>query len=337
MFYNSLYKKQFLQSLERENEIRVYTALFNNSSKVEQQFDTDLYNFTTTEIEILLYNIYSSSKNTLLTYLTFAKKYTDYAIERGDRLSNINLFRMFTYDKIDKFVYKHKQKFFTYEKFLLHVSSFYNASDRALISAIFHGISGTAYSELINLTIEDIKEARNNPTYIVNNEQYYKLKLSNDKKSETIERYVEVPELLLDDMESSYKATIYYTKNGDPSSRTPAKEVISGNHIFRNIEFTDTTTEQIDKQVVYRRIRVLQDLTNNYISSVTNVIDSGILHYMYLLSENGKLDFIKIEKVMRRYNRHIFKNSLSYTVARFSEQYTDALQELYGVVIVNKP
>lgn len=337
MFYNSLYKRQFLQSLERENEIRVYTALFNNSSKVEQQFDTDLYNFTTSEIEILLYNIYSSSKNTLLTYLTFAKKYTDYAIERGDRLSNINLFRMFTYDKVDKFVYKHKQKFFTYEKFLLHVSSFYNASDRALVSAIFHGISGAAYSELINLTIDDIKEARNNPTHVAGDEQYYKLRLLNDKKGETIERYIEVPELLLDDMEKSYRATIYYTKNGDPSSRMPAKDIIGGSHIFRNVEFTDTTTEQIDKQVVYRRMKTLQDLTNNYISSVTNVIDSGILHYMYLLSENGKLDYMKIEKVMRRYSKHIYEKSLSYTIARFYKQYQDALQDLYGVVIVNKP
>ncbi|PCF50139.1 hypothetical protein [Staphylococcus delphini] len=337
MFYNSLYKRQFLQSLERENEIRVYTALFNNSSKVEQQFDTDLYNFTTSEIEILLYNIYSSSKNTLLTYLTFAKKYTDYAIERGDRLSNINLFRMFTYDKIDKFVYKHKQKFFTYEKFLLHVSSFYNASDRALVSAIFHGISGAAYSELINLTIDDIKEARSNPTHVAGDEQYYKLRLLNDKKGETIERYIEVPEVLLDDMEKSYRATIYYTKNGDPSSRRPAKDIIGGNHIFRNVEFTDTTTEQIDKQVVYRRMKVLQDLTNNYISSVTNVIDSGILHYMYLLSENGKLDYMKIEKVMRRYSKHIYEKSLPYTIARFIKQYQDALQDLYGVVIVNKP
>lgn len=146
-FYNSLYKKQFLRSLERENEVRMYTALFNNSSKVEEQLDTDLYHFTTREIEILLYDIYTSSKNTLQTYLSLAKRYADYAIERGDRLSNINLFRLFTQEKIDKYVYKHKQKFFTYRKFLLHVNSFYNASDSALISAIFHGFTGTTYSE----------------------------------------------------------------------------------------------------------------------------------------------------------------------------------------------
>lgn len=337
-FYNAFFKKDFLNSVYQKKEYNLIKALFNKSRELEEFYDTDLFNFSDEQIEYLLYSFQTPSKRTLITYMNFARRYIDFAIDKGYRVSNINIARTFNYNSIDKYLFTHKLKYLTHERFLLGAETLYNPNDRALIKAIFHGFKGIEYSELSNLTIHDVKEAKTNPTRSINGEQYFKIRLKSGlDEDEITERTIDIPNYLIEEFEKAYYEDIYYLNNGEASGQFTDRRIIEGEHIFRNMVFKSNTPEKIDKQVIYRRVRNLKELTEGEISTVTTIQNSGKLYYLYLLSENGELDARKTLEITDRFNMAVISTSINTTIKKIVNKYRDSLEVNYNVKVVNEP
>lgn len=332
MFYNHFFKQEFISQYEGETQKTIIKSLFKKSKSLEEAFDKDLYNFTDKELELLLYAFQSPSKNTISTYLNFIRKYIDYSIEKGNRISNINLARLFTYDKLEKYLYKYKLKFLDRDRMEVVLESLYNDNDKAVIWALFFGINGKEYGELANLTLQDIKDAYNNPTKKINNEQYYAINLKNEiSEYEIEERTMEIPRFLLLYFKLSYGMTDYPLKNGEASAQQKKRMLMKGEHIFRNMEHKRQTTDKIDKQFVYRKLKLINEVSNSEISSVTTIINSGIVYQLYINAKNGVATEETYAKAAEHFNIPLDKKSASYTYKKLAKKYKDILLSSYGV------
>lgn len=337
-YYNNFYKLSFIDSVESDYERKIYKSLFNKSKRSEELFDKDLYNFTDSEIEAFLYSVNTSSRNTLITYVNVARKYVDFAIENGDRISNINLFKTFTYDTMHNYLQAYKSKYLSEVDFNINVDMLYNHCDRAIILSIYHGMGGFEYQEITNLTIDDVKEAKTSPSRVLGGQQYYYIKLREKVNGYNKERYLDIPKSLLIELEKTYYEDTYYLNNGDSNGKVKYSQFIEGKHIFRNINLKKNTSEEkIDKQIIYRRINKLKSITNDSLGSIKTVHNSGFIYNLYLLSKDGKLDFYDVLEVIKRFNLFVNEQSTSFTIKKELKKYEEALKNIYNVEVVNKP
>lgn len=332
MYFNHFYKEQFMQSLQEESTSTIanYVSLFNKSKILEETFDKDLYNFDTSEIELLLYSFNSPSKNTLNTYLNQCKRYTDYAIAHGHRVSNINLFKSFTYDSLKRYVNVYKQKYYSIDDINEMLKDVYNIGDKALYMTIFEGIAGYIYSEISNIKEEDLKNARNNYT----NDGSYLLSVKGISKNtgDLRTRDIAISSSLLNDLFKTNEAIEYYKNNGESNAKATKIEIASGDYVFRNTLRSEDNEPQVNKQYVYRKLRLLKTITEDKISSVTTLINSGIIYHLSKLADDDNL--IGLNQVKEVHERYDFTpNTISpkSSYRTFVRKHEDALYNIYGV------
>ncbi|WP_239740310.1 hypothetical protein [Mammaliicoccus sp. P-M59] len=332
MYFNHFYKEQFMQSIQQESTSTIanYVSLFNKSKILEETFDKDLYNFDTSEIELLLYSFNSPSKNTLNTYLNQCKRYADYAISHGHRVSNINLFKSFTYDSLKRYVNVYKQKYYSIDDINEMLKDVYNIGDKALYMAIFEGIAGYMYSEISNIKEEDIKKARNN----INEDGKHVLSVKGIGKNtgELRLRDIAISKQLLDDLFKTYESVEYYKNNGESKAKATKIEIAQGDYVFRNTLRSEDNEPQVNKQYVYRKLRLLKTITEDKISSVTTLINSGIIYHLSLLADdNNVIGLNQAKEVHERYDFTPNAVSPKSSYRTFVRKHEDALYNIYGV------
>ncbi|MEJ7218436.1 hypothetical protein [Staphylococcus gallinarum] len=327
-YYNHFFKEEFLSTVSEQNRY-YYRSLFNRSATLEKQLDKDLYNFTDADIEIFLYSINTSQKNTLVTYLNQAKNYCEYAIEKGGKISNINVFKTFSYGSLDKYTAKHKMKHLSKDDLEIALKDIVNPNDYALYIALFEGIGGFEYTEISELEIADVKEAYNNPA-----EDGYVINLRSEQKNsdEISTRKLTVSQHLLKSLERAHAQETYLLKNGTSEFRKNERDIIKGSRIFRNVTTTKRPDGKIDKQFIYRKMKVLGEVTEDGISSISTIINSGIIYYMYLLAdENGEIDVRDLKYVTDRFGLSVNSLSPQSSYKALAKKHKEALETNYNV------
>lgn len=335
MYYNHFYKEQFMTEVEQEDSnstVANYISLFNKSKQLEEMFDKDLYNFDSSEIEMLLYSFNTPSRNTLNTYLNQCKRYADYAIGKGDRVSNINLFKTFSYDSLNQYVNVYKQKYITKAELDEILKDVYNVCDKALYLSIFDGIAGYQYSEISNITIDDLKKAEESRT----EDGLYTLEVRGISKNtgELATRKLTVESELLKDLNRTYRTDVYYKNNGNSNAKAPEAIIVDGEYVFRNTQHAEDTGAKVDKQFVYRKLRMLKTISEDAISSVTTLMNSGILYHLSTLAKDGKISINEAKEVFERYDYKANSKHPNSNYRAFGRKHKDALLNLYGVEFV---
>lgn len=326
-FYNHFFKEEFLSTVSEKNRY-YYRSLFNRSATLEQQLNKDLYNFTDAEVEIFLYSINTSQKNTLVTYLNQAKNYCEYAIEKGGKISNINVFKSFSYGSLDKYTAKHKMKHLSKNGLEIALKDIVNSNDFALYVALFEGVGGFEYTELSELKIDDVREAYNNPV-----EDGYVIELRSEQKhsKEIKTRKLTVTKKLLKYLEQSHAQKTYLLKNGASEFTKNERDIIDGSYVFRNVTTTNRPDGKIDKQFIYRKIKVLSEATEGEISSISTLINSGVIYYMYLLAdEDNKIDVKDLKYVTDRFGLSVNSLSPHSSYKTLAKKHKEALEVNYG-------
>lgn len=332
MYFNHFYKEQFLNTLEEESTSTKanYITLFNKSKELEETFGKDLYNFDTAEIELLLYAFNTPSKNTLNTYLNQCKRYTDYAISHGHRVSNINLYKSFSYESLNRYINVYKQKYYSKDDIMEMLKDVYNVGDKALYLTIFEGIAGYMYSELCNLTVEDLKKAQDNTTK--DGMHVLSVKGIGKNTGELRTRGITINKELLRDLFNTYETTEYYKNNGESTAKSTKIEIAKGEFVFRNTLRSEDNEAQINKQYVYRKLRLLKTITEDKIGSVTTLINSGIIYHLSILADdNNTIGFNQVQEVYERYDFTPNAVSPKSSYRAFIRKHEDALFNIYGV------
>ncbi|WP_437271683.1 phage lytic cycle repressor MrpR family protein [Staphylococcus succinus] len=331
-FYNHFFKEEFLSTVSEKNRY-YYRSLFNRSANLEQQLNKDLYNFTDAEVEIFLYSINTSQKNTLVTYLNQAKNYCEYAIEKGGKISNINVFKSFSYGSLDKYTAKHKMKHLSKNDLEIALKDIVNSNDFALYVALFEGVGGFEYTELSELKIDDVREAYNNPV-----EDGYVIELRSEQKysKEIKTRKLTVTKNLLKYLEQSHAQKTYLLKNGASEFTKNERDIIDGSYVFRNVTTTNRPDGKIDKQFIYRKIKVLSEATEGEISSISTLINSGVIYYMYLLAdEDNKINVKDLKYVTDRFGLSVNSLSPHSSYKTLAKKHKEALEANYNVAFAN--
>lgn len=160
--YNEELKREFIKY---KNDIATHAPffienLFNQTSPFEEEKDKDLCNFTVAEI-IEFYKFKGSVSDVSLANINgMFRKYTQFCIEKGMSIDNQNHFLEIT-DQIlqDECINKGmlKRMIITREELLSSLYTFLNPSDRFLLLALFEGIWGKDYSEILDLNIADFE------------------------------------------------------------------------------------------------------------------------------------------------------------------------------------
>ena len=304
-FYNHFFKEEFLNTIKTESSRTYYVSLFNKSKQLEEQLNKDMFNFTDIEVELLLYSINTSQKNTLVSYLNQCKNYCDYAIETGNKVSNINIYKSFSTDRLDQYLMRHKQKYLSKDDIMNSLKDVYNSIDFAVYMSIFEGLLGFEYTEFSNLTKQDIAEARENKVEDENlNEKGYLLKLNGLSKrtKELNPRTIVASEELMRALEAASRQDVYYQNNGDSKSNLPSRPLLDGEYVFRNSDLGNESKVQTDKQFVYRKLILLKEISDSLISSVTTIINSGVIYHLSLKAKDGVINFEDVKQVANRYN-----------------------------------
>ncbi|MCJ1656127.1 hypothetical protein MT342_05555 [Staphylococcus sp. NRL 21/187] len=194
-------------------------------------------------------------------------------------------------------------------------------------------LGGNEYSEISNLTIQDIREARNHPK---TNDMYeLELKNINNDKTEEI-RKLDISKRLLNALEKAYSQEVYYSKNGKGAQRFSTREFLDGKYIFRNVVTTKYEDPQIDKQYIYRRMALLKTVTEGEILSVLTITNSGMIYFLsQMADQNKQVSIYDMEYIVDRYQISVHSISASYTYKTLAKKHKEALALNYNVTFNN--
>lgn len=155
--YNTELKERYLENFEDKKKVYI-KYLFYNSSRLEHEYDKDLSSFSHNQFANFLIELNSKSRESLITYLSTAKQYMDYAISEGYVESLINIADTFNKESVGKYVNKvaQKNRYITREVYEDLINNLTNAQDQVIFALLWEGLRGEGYCELVNLKEKDV-------------------------------------------------------------------------------------------------------------------------------------------------------------------------------------
>lgn len=160
MLYNKDTKLAYIAETsdgkDEETYERAMKACFNNTAEKEFERKKDICEFTNAEIK----DYYSSLKTASVMRLTVVdsqlKRYAAWTVDKGIINSEDNKFKEIKNDDLIACV-DYKDTIISRENLIKEISILPNVGERFLCLALFEGISGKEYCELVNLKKEDFE------------------------------------------------------------------------------------------------------------------------------------------------------------------------------------
>jgi integrase len=324
-FYNEEKKEWFLKDLPR-NTYQRYSRVLSRAKYLEEQLGKDLYNFNIKEIEQLLHYLNPKTINSCQGSTSIILSYIRWAIEQDLRKDNLNpLDALIGYDFYNKFIDTTSQVIFSFEEIQDIIGGRINAQDYAVVQALFEGLFGKKYSELLNLSKNDIDE------------ENLILTLKEDvSEYETRERKVKVSPLLIKMLIKASEQKIYHKSNGEGAAilRAPTSDLMENNYVFRPSNLNTKGNGKADPHLVLRRLKLMSIENSQPYLSAINIRNSGMLYMAYqLYVETGNLTKKEIDIICEHFNIPILKNGTGYNAHRLREQFlnVDTLKEIYEI------
>ncbi|MNK43727.1 hypothetical protein D3C87_624420 [compost metagenome] len=322
--YNEQQKQMFLKGLTKNTHASILRIL-SRARVLEEQLNKDLYNFSLNEIERLIIYLNPTKLNSVVAAASIIQGYIRWAIEQDLRNDNINpLDIVFGDEYFNKFVDKTNQTVFSYKEITYIIDRLMNYQDAGIVLALFEGIVGKKYSEILNLLKSDVKKDSN--TVVLKNDV-------NENTQET--RIITVSNDLTNLLLKAAEQTVYYKNNGHPSEniKAPTSDLIDNDYIFRNSKLNTKENGSADAHLVLRRLTNVRKWFDYPFFNAINIRNSGMLYMAYQLYENnkkfGKAEF---DAVCEHYNISKLKNSNEFNASRLRKEFLniETIERIYG-------
>ncbi|MGM1044816.1 MAG: hypothetical protein ACQEXX_01580 [Bacillota bacterium] len=322
--FNEEQKNRFLKDLNK-NTYNAYFRVLNRAKNLEEQFEKDLYDFNIYEIERLIDYLNPKTLSSITSSVSMIQNYIRWAIEQDLRGNNLNPLDAITGDEFfSKFIDTSNKVIFSLDEIEDITGGLVNYQDSAIVRSIFEGVMGKKYSEILNLTIDDIDENNN------------ELLLKNDvNEYEKTERKLEVSPELIKMLMKAARETEYYKSNGHPSETnksSPVANLEESNYVFRNA-MLNTKLQRADYFLIFRRLKNIADWNQQPYLTGINIRNSGMLYMASVLyGQSGKLDKTEIDTVCEAFNLSKIKNKNDYHTTRHRKEFLniEKLVEIYG-------
>ena len=264
MYYNELIKKKYLEN-SQENNANYADKLFSFYAGIEEEFGKDLAVFSKEEIIDTYSKI--SSLSTLRRYQSVLRNYTSFYLSETHNQENQNEYDNILDDELVQIIKSNANNRMYISKWQLMeiLEDLPNAVDKFLVLALYEGIKGDNFEDIIMMKMSDINE-RNN----------------------TIKLYsgntIKVSSTLVLLAQEAYSQKYY---KGMQSSFTISSKPVTldkNEYVFRvraNSKLTDNDTEKKAARVYQRLLAIKKYLGNNDFS-LSRIMKSG---YVYELKK----------------------------------------------------
>lgn len=265
-FYNGEIKIDYLNTIQNDETRKLYAYPFITAKKTEELFGKDMYDMSIDELAEVMKSLSVSSANTAYNHAVKFEQYIDWAYENGHVESNLNpLSNVNKLEWSKQFVAKYKQTAFTRKELLEKLEDLINYGDRAVLLALFEGISGEGFSEILNLRTKDLKE---------DNGKYFAKLYQKDGSSRTIE----ISEKLYDYLYKTDKAEEYISKNGNTTSdRQSTSKLLESEFIFKKTT-RGKQEGKLDLFYINRKFQIYKEVFDLKFLKSKDIQVSGMMH-----------------------------------------------------------
>lgn len=315
--YNQEIKEKFLSTYDNEQTQKTLNNVFLKSELIERVLEKDLYNFNLNEIGLVISNANPHSSMVARSLGRFISQYISWAMPY--RESNLNPLQGVDAEWYDKFVDKTKKVHYSYDEFISLIKELHNAQDQAFLFLVFEGIMGQRFSELRELTFQDVKWDEN--------EIYIKERDQTIKVSEDCIKY----------LDKAYKQDTYYTYNSD-TKEYKEKELLESKYIFKNVKSGRTEPfTSVSMAVFYNRLNSIKEQFSLEYLTPMAIRQSGMIKMAVdLYKEYGKLEYEQFEKIGKKYNYSMLNNNgYEYYNTTLMKEFinTENIRDLYDIEI----
>jgi site-specific recombinase XerD len=316
-FYNEEQKLRFLSQFTQGTQ-NSYKRVLSRAKNIEEPLEKDLYNFNQLEIEQLVKYMSPKTTESAQHALSIIQMYIRWAIEENLRDNNINpLDSLSGRDYFKRLVNTSAQTLFTYDEVFEVVDRLRNDQDRAVVVALFEGINGKKFSELLNLKKRDIPED-GNVLILIDEDGSTREIIITDRLKNILSRAADEKE--------------YFKKNGDVSEKirnTDVLKLVDSPFVIRHSN-TNTKGDKAEAHTISRRFKMVAEMYDMPYFNPSNIRNSGMLYYgMRRYREHGKLTQQDYYDICNQYDT-ANKDRYAYTYLKRSFLNEENIKELYG-------
>lgn len=328
--YNAEIKERFLNEIYGDNEGSQITVrnIFNKTELIEDIIQKDLYNFNLVEIGKALQNTNPYSNNVVKSYLRFISRYISWSIKTGLREDNVNPIRTVDSDWANQFVAS-KKIHYSFSEFLelLKNPILYNSQDKAFLFLMFEGLMGEQFSELRELTINDINWEENK-IFIKSRNQY-----------------INISKECMEYLEKAVNEKTYYNYNSKTKDFNE-RELLPSPYVFKTTKSPRSTEGQmVGMSMLYTRLHALKEILDLQYLTPNAIKQSGMIKMAVdLFKEDGVLGYDQFAVIGDKYNFSKINSNNNgieyeyyntYLMKEFINE--DNIKELYDIdVIIQK-
>lgn len=153
MYYNEEAKAKFIKDYMRSRVVAAtsLSAIFNKTAPFEQQLGKDCSQFTQEEILKMYTSFQARSRSTLENYNVYLKSYTAF-MKYYNQANNENAYTQINKAMIrDCMDLEMQNQLITREQLDDIENELFNYTDKAIVEALWHGISGKSMRDLVSL------------------------------------------------------------------------------------------------------------------------------------------------------------------------------------------
>ncbi|WP_339193938.1 hypothetical protein MKY95_19275 [Paenibacillus sp. FSL P4-0176] len=329
-FFNPLQKERYLKDQTESTKI-AYKRILLRASKIENKLGKDLYDFNLSEIGQLLYILKATKLSTVMHSGNIIQNYIRWAIAQDLRVDNINpLDAVASGEYYKQFLDTSEPNIFHHKDILKWVKNCMNYQDKIAILAIYEGIYGRQYSELLTLKMSRVKEISENPPA-------YEVDLVNETLDGNEIRTIPISNDLYNIMRIANTEEVNYKNNGltFDGMRNNKNYLTKTDYVVRAAEDARTRAQgntPAAPALINRRIKKIAELYQVPTLTPTNIRNSGMLYMAHnLLEERNKLEKEEYALVCERYNVGRTKDG-DYVYGRLKADFLNIenIESIYG-------
>lgn len=268
MYYNEEAKAEFIKDYMRSRVVAAtsLSGLFNKTEPFESELDKDCSCFTKEEIINMYKNFGAKSVNVLENYNVYLRSFTAFRIYYG-HIDVENAYEGITKDNLRLCIDPElqKQKFLTREQLDDIENELLNYTDKAIVEALWHGISGKSMKDIASLNEDMFSEDRK------------KLRFPDG-------RVIEISEKFRHFLERAFNETEYLCYG----SSLRVEEVEGKGRLYKKrLNSYAKDTDDVIFRNFYRKIMIYRNYLGIPILTMKTIQSSGLLYQI----QNGMQEY----------------------------------------------
>lgn len=317
-YFNSEIKEEYFSGL-RETSQQSYRRIFTITSKFESMLGKDLNQFSLEEIETVLLSFKATLRTTIESYGRIMSSYLNWSVENN--LSKENVLRNLRTEDFGKYVVASDSPYLSEQELRKIEDRCENYQDAVILRLIFNGVGSKELSEIRNLRKSDIN--------FDTNQLILRDTLTTDENGIPVkytERIMSVDDRTMYLIKGAINQTTYFKSNGDVlqtanNNIRPFSDLVDNSYVVRpSITRTDTGDSPVGKYVLYRRIKMVNDLlSENGELNAKYIQRSGMVYFTYVNTGHREVSLNDLKLLANRFNAksyHNFKGTITSEVIK---------------------